>query len=492
MCGIVGMAGKLTAQHKDIMSAMLTVCSLRGMHSTGTFIVKEKANNVTVNKTVGPPIELFNTVGYDRLSSYNASVFGGHCRAATHGAINRRNAHPFENDRIVGMHNGTLENWRGSLKDASFFDVDSECLMHNIAEFGVEEVIPKVRGAYALVWFDKEEGTLNFLRNSKRPLWFCMTEDNEVMFWASEYWMLDMLRSDHGKRQKFAEDKDENLYYELEEDVLIRYRINTSPIKDKEKVFTMLSRKNLEGDSSQPTYSPPFQGGYTRRTWQETQNLLSPPATQTPMSQRWGPETDAHWDKIWGDEEWNDLNKETPPLVIDPKQVKEEAKGLIQRFQDKVSGITRVTQLPPIPQRATVVTTVAGKTNTLTSGTKPTDTASSKASSKETTSSKGSQTRRTSSLTLVSDNKESSLPSSKKLTDLFVTVETPTHPIEKKDGKFWTFTEFAKHTGGCCASCDHVLTNDEFHKENTTIGWLTSDSFLCSDCNTIPLEQKAI
>lgn len=494
MCGIVGMAGKLTAQHKDIMSALLTVCSLRGMHSTGTFVVKGKDNEIQVNKAVGPPIELFNTVSYDRLSTYNASVFAGHCRAATHGAINRRNAHPFESDNVVGMHNGTLHNWRSYLDDSSFFDVDSECLLHNIGLHGAEKVIPKVRGAYALVWYDKEAGVLNFIRNDLRPMWFCMTENKEVMFWASEYWMLDMLRSEHGKRQKFLEDKQENLYYEIESDTLIRYKINhNAGIKD--KVFTQLAVKKLEGDSSQPTYNAPFQSGYSTGT-------RTPTPTSTPSSANtppWGWETDKHWERVWGDEEWKqmeiDENPQQPPLITDKTKVAEEGKTLMQTFREKVlSKRTQttpnlVTQIGPIP-RASVVTTVVGKTPTSTTGTKSTDTLSPKASSKGTTSSKGSQTRQTSSLTLVSDNKKSTSRSSKKQDDLFFQVNPPVSPLLDSRGRIQNFKQFTESTGGCCASCDEVLTFEDFTNDKTKIAWLGQDSFLCNDCNTIPLEEQ--
>jgi predicted glutamine amidotransferase len=480
MCGIVGMAGKLTSQHKDIMSAMLTVCSLRGMHSTGVFMVKGKDHDITVAKTVGPPIELFNTLKYDRMIAYDSTVLAGHCRAATSGPISRQTAHPFENDGLVGMHNGTLQNWRSTLDDSSYFDVDSECLLHNIALHGVEKVIPKIKGAYALVWYDKTTNTINFLKNSQRPLWTAMTKDKDVLFWASEYWMLDMLRSEHGKRQEFQMDKEENQFFPLPDDTLTRFRIDTS--KEATKVFTKLQSKVIEGDSSKPTYTAPFQGRTT--------------TTSNSNTGYWGYD-DQHWSKVWQDEEWKEWdrthNNPTPLLITDLTKVKKEEPSLMESFKNKLlnrhtpSTSNKVTQIGPIPKQDLKETTVGDKTNILTASTSATDTSLPNLRRTVRGSSKSSPHRLTNTLTLVSNNKDAGSVKSKKPGDLSVPLCQPSHPDHNFNGAKWSFKQFTQHTGGSCCNCDNPLTEEDFDNNNTTIAWLTRDAFMCSDCNTVPL-----
>lgn len=499
MCGIVGMAGKLASNHKDIMSNLLTVCSLRGMHSTGVFMVKGKDHDISVAKVVGPPVELFNTVTYDRATTYNASILAGHCRAATAGAVNRRNAHPFENDALVGMHNGTLQNWRSTLDDATYFDVDSECLLHNIGLHGPDKVLSKTRGAYALVWFDKARAELNFIRNSQRPLYWCQTKDKEVIFWASEYWMLDMLRSEHGKNQEFWEDKDGDMFFSVPKDTLVRYKIDISP--QAKKVFTKMPSRTIEGDSSQPTYKAPF-----HQTGSTTTGTGTPPTTPqvpliTPSSSANKTDEELHWSKVWQDQEWIEWDKANnpPPLITDQQEVKERGRSLREIFKDRLlkkhTSLTsnRITQIGPIPrQRAAVVTTVVGNKNTLTSSTKDTEPLLLTASSVVRNSSRRTPTPRTNTLTLVSNNKDDTSESSKKLLDMFVNLNTPQHPSINFNGRKTHFDEFYHNTGGCCCSCDQVITQEDFFEETTSIAWVATDSFICNDCNTIPLEEKKV
>jgi hypothetical protein len=68
---------------------------------------------------------------------------------------------------------------------------DSHCLYSNIDKYGVEAAVKDVdpEGAWALVWWDKVDNRLCFLRNDKRPLWFAWTKDKTAVFWASEPWM---------------------------------------------------------------------------------------------------------------------------------------------------------------------------------------------------------------------------------------------------------------------------------------------------------------
>lgn len=180
---------------------MLILDSLRGEHSTGVAVVPRAGGHVKMAKQVGNPFELFDTKAFNSAMAGTQKVMIGHNRYATQGAINKRNAHPFEFETLVGAHNGTLTN-KWQFPDARDFEVDSEALYNSIEVDGVDKSIKLAKGAWALTWWDKQEETLNFLRNDERTLFFTMTKDEKQIFWASEAWMLYAALGRHGIEYK--------------------------------------------------------------------------------------------------------------------------------------------------------------------------------------------------------------------------------------------------------------------------------------------------
>lgn len=142
-------------------------------------------------KQIGNPYELFETRGFStNLNKRNRAIIG-HNRFATQGEVNRKNAHPFEFDTLIGTHNGTLTT-KYLLDDPLDFKVDSENLYHHIEKNGIRDAMRVCSGAWSLVWWDKITENLCFLRNKERPMWVVRTEDQKTMFWASEAWMLEI------------------------------------------------------------------------------------------------------------------------------------------------------------------------------------------------------------------------------------------------------------------------------------------------------------
>lgn len=188
MCGLVGVVGDLTRKDKDAFKDLLTVDQLRGRDSTGMFQVVG-SGTVEWAKAVGEPHFLYDTKSFERAFGPLGRVLAGHNRAATVGKVKHSTAHPFDFEHIIGMHNGTLRN-RSKL-DGPWTDVDSEQLLQHLNNGNsVQDMVDKVEGAYALVWFDRRDGTLNFVRNDERPLYTWTSDKNDLMFWASERWML--------------------------------------------------------------------------------------------------------------------------------------------------------------------------------------------------------------------------------------------------------------------------------------------------------------
>lgn len=189
MCGIVGVAGDITFAHEKLFKNLLVLDSLRGEHSTGMLSVRKYNDEMNVVKTVGDPFQLMETKKFEEAMKGSHRVLLGHNRYATSGKITRANAHPFEFDKVIGVHNGTLHS-KHRLLDDKQFDVDSENLYYHINEKGLTDALNYMDGAWSLVWWDKENKTLNFLRNKERPMHMAMSDDGKVLIWASEPWMI--------------------------------------------------------------------------------------------------------------------------------------------------------------------------------------------------------------------------------------------------------------------------------------------------------------
>jgi hypothetical protein len=207
MCGIVGIINASGRYQTDVPRAfkeLLYVDVVRGPHSTGVFKVEK--NKVDWRKAACDASEFFQLKGVGGFLQGIGDVpfLVGHNRWATKGEVVNKNAHPFEEGHITLVHNGTLWGHR-KLPDGEKFVVDSQAIAHAIRKIGIEKTVPLLDGAYALVWYNAKEKTLNLLRNKDRPLYVLhaadaswVKEDN-MIFLGSEIEMLKWIAS----RNKF-------------------------------------------------------------------------------------------------------------------------------------------------------------------------------------------------------------------------------------------------------------------------------------------------
>lgn len=185
MCGIAGYSGTKPL-NQDKMNFLLYMNSVeRGLHSTGTYTVEQgviKAADTAATFLKSNPVP-------------NTNFFIGHVRHATVGVKNAKNAHPFEFEHLVGVHNGTLKNHWSLLSKAGYkmadYDVDSQVLYQLLNDEAAVENLPedelrfktlsKYEGAAALLFTDKRNPRLLYaFRNgarkgeamSDRPLYY--------------------------------------------------------------------------------------------------------------------------------------------------------------------------------------------------------------------------------------------------------------------------------------------------------------------------------
>lgn len=260
MCGLVGLVSKyqngFTQVQKNVFSTLLFVDTLRGDDSTGAFVIKNNGD-LKMAKDAGNASKFIATKEYDDLLSIafnQGAAMIGHNRKATRGVVNDTNAHPFMvDDRIVLVHNGTL--W-GDHKQHADVEVDSHAIAHLLAKHDTEAAINKINGAFALIWYDFEDQTLNFLRNKERPLYWAETKSEYL--WASEASMLNFVA------ERF------DLKFESAPSMLPEFTHSIFSLKDKQWDIQQKEIKYTppKYEYSTPTRSSSANYGYLDEDWQ--------------------------------------------------------------------------------------------------------------------------------------------------------------------------------------------------------------------------------
>lgn len=193
MCGLVSIIARrpsgFSQKSNEVFEQMLMFDSLRGKDSTGVVGVTGNGS-AEILKVAELPYFLFRSPNWGKLMGRmftSGRILAGHNRAATRGTINNENAHPFYEKNIVMMHNGTLASGWEDLAKGTKVEVDSHAICHALTEGPPEEVIPKIKGAFALMWYNLETEEFHAIRNNERPLNLITTDD--FYFLASESWM---------------------------------------------------------------------------------------------------------------------------------------------------------------------------------------------------------------------------------------------------------------------------------------------------------------
>lgn len=255
MCGHSGIAGTIGTTGLKVFNDLMVITSLRGQHSAGVAAVDRdvgRANKDTyLVKAPGNVFDLMDHKRYGTVVASHRNILLGHCRAATVGKINAVNAHPFEFDNCVGAHNGTIPHMEISkIPGSKDYGTDSEAIMANISkDGGPNTVIPLIQGAWALVWYDKTDHTINFLRNKERSFFFAIVDDDKTLIWASEADMIHLACGRNGV------DSANNVWVTAP-DTHYKFKVPTT-LNEK---FDAWDEFEVKGRKEEPKAAP-FQGG---------------------------------------------------------------------------------------------------------------------------------------------------------------------------------------------------------------------------------------
>lgn len=194
MCGIVGLISKknfgFDYTAKELFTDELRMNSIRGVDSTGAFGINKdgKLDVIKGDTNAWQFVTCKNYQEFEAKISQQYHIVIGHNRAATKGTITAANAHPFKEDNICLVHNGTIYNQEALDKNV---DVDSHAIAKALTKADAKTALNLIHGPFALVWYDSKQRTLNLARNDDRPLFILEYED----FWniSSEpglpYWL---------------------------------------------------------------------------------------------------------------------------------------------------------------------------------------------------------------------------------------------------------------------------------------------------------------
>lgn len=288
MCGIVGFATAEKLIHftdrRDFWVQGMIAGVPRGLDSTGMYAVEHNNNAVHMQKNLcwGPDFIQLREVRRMMDHVERLKVVVGHHRAKTTGQITRQDAHPHQVDHITLVHNGGISNeWQlpGWQHHEDHPNVDTYKLTYAIAHAGYKRVLENARGAWALVWWDAKESTLNITRNKDRPLALCWGEDRKSLYFASEWAMLGWLMH----RNKLKQDKP---IFTIKENILYKFHVEDDITLETEKYEESISTVHVNRPS--PFLDRPVQERqhHYHRTDKEEKSSGNPPMSHLPAVQR--------------------------------------------------------------------------------------------------------------------------------------------------------------------------------------------------------------
>ena len=199
MCGIVGYITTgpevYEKARRGFMKYALMLDTLRGPDSTGVISVSKK---FTVNrfKTLAPGFRFATSRQFDDLVP-NGWAMIGHNRAATVGAVELDNAHPFKFGKVSLVHNGTLDTKGSSLptfdKNLAVDSMQIAKALNSVPPKEAKEMLEYLKGDFAIVWIDERDRSINMARNSARPLHLAYNYDRTLLLFMSDDNHLEVL-----------------------------------------------------------------------------------------------------------------------------------------------------------------------------------------------------------------------------------------------------------------------------------------------------------
>lgn len=188
MCGIVGYIGK-----NALINAVKNLKTLeyRGYDSSGVGFFNNDAPQII--KTSGTIAKLEEKINFNKLLDVKVAI--GHTRWATHGNVSNKNAHPFESNNVILIHNGIIENYtelKEFLNGKGYrfqSEVDSEVVAHLIDYYyenhnyllAIKKALNKIKGMYSFLILFKDNPDFIYGVRKDAPLYLSLSNKDVVI-----------------------------------------------------------------------------------------------------------------------------------------------------------------------------------------------------------------------------------------------------------------------------------------------------------------------
>lgn len=289
MCGIVGIAsGTLSLKEVGMFDDLMIVSNLRGRQGSGIITIGKEAGGKDLHlhniKVLGSGVQAISSSEY-RKRAYGGtpSVLVGHTRWPTKGGTDINAVHPHVFDKVVGVHNGTLQRVAQSYVTQN--ESDSSLFYQSVNDLGIEEALAQAKGAYALVFVDTENQTLNFIRNHERPLYIAKIRwgmFGKTAMWASEADFLSLIL----RRSGYKEDEYEIVPLPINELWSLPIPIaGNVDFTVKERIFSDLRsfKPYIRTHGGSAWYDNTFLDGKSGTTHKRSQTLVHLPQGPSPL-----------------------------------------------------------------------------------------------------------------------------------------------------------------------------------------------------------------